>query len=124
MEFDLVGVHPSIANALRRIMLSEVPTMAIEHVYFVDNTGVVQVIFAPCCTCGRKVVQDEVLAHRLGLIPIQADPRFFEWRREDEASNERNCIVFKLDVTCQRHRGQLMHANGSHDRKKAVMDGV
>ena len=43
LEFDLVGVHPSIANALRRIMISEVPTMAIEHVFFIDNTGVVQV---------------------------------------------------------------------------------
>ena len=43
MEFDLIGVHTSIANALRRIMIAEVPTMAIENVYFIDNTGVVKV---------------------------------------------------------------------------------
>ena len=30
MGFDLIGVDASIANALRRIMISEVPTIAIE----------------------------------------------------------------------------------------------
>ena len=32
VKFDLIGVDPSLANALRRIMISEVPTMAIEKV--------------------------------------------------------------------------------------------
>ncbi len=30
--FDLVGVEPPLANALRRILLAEIPTMAIEKV--------------------------------------------------------------------------------------------
>ena len=30
--FDIKGIEPSLANALRRIMISEVPTMAIEKV--------------------------------------------------------------------------------------------
>lgn len=30
--FDLVGVEPALANALRRIMIAEIPTMAIEKV--------------------------------------------------------------------------------------------
>lgn len=38
--------------------------MAIEKVLIANNTS---------------VVQDEVLSHRLGLIPIRADPRFFEF---------------------------------------------
>lgn len=38
LDFDLVGVHASFANALRRILLAEVPTMAIEHVYITNNT--------------------------------------------------------------------------------------
>jgi len=65
MEFDLVGVDASIANALRRILIAEVPTMAIENVYVFQNTS---------------VIQDEVLAHRLGLIPIKADPGKFGWQ--------------------------------------------
>jgi DNA-directed RNA polymerases I and III subunit RPAC1 len=30
--FDLIGVEPPLANALRRILLAEIPTMAIEKV--------------------------------------------------------------------------------------------
>lgn len=65
MEFDLVGVDASIANAFRRILIAEVPTMAIETVFVFNNTS---------------VIQDEVLAHRLGLIPIKADPERFGWQ--------------------------------------------
>ncbi|KAG7214376.1 hypothetical protein INR49_023087 [Caranx melampygus] len=65
MEFDMVGIDAAIANAFRRILLAEVPTMAIEKVFIYNNTS---------------IVQDEVLAHRLGLIPIKADPCLFEYR--------------------------------------------
>jgi DNA-directed RNA polymerases I and III subunit RPAC1 len=30
--FDLAGVEPPLANALRRIIIAEIPTMAIEKV--------------------------------------------------------------------------------------------
>ena len=43
-------------------MLSEVPTMAIKTAYFYNNTS---------------VITDEILAHRLGLLPIKADPSLF-----------------------------------------------
>ena len=39
----MIGCDPSIANALRRILIAEVPTMAIEHVFFINNTSIVQV---------------------------------------------------------------------------------
>lgn len=42
----------------------QLPTMAIEKVLIANNTS---------------VIQDEVLAHRLGLIPLNADPRLFEY---------------------------------------------
>ncbi len=40
--------------------------MAIETVFIQDNTS---------------IIQDEVLAHRLGLVPICADPRLFEFKK-------------------------------------------
>ncbi|KAG6962910.1 hypothetical protein JG688_00008393 [Phytophthora aleatoria] len=86
--FDLIGVDAAIANALRRILLAEVPTMAIEHVYIWNNSS---------------IIQDEVLAHRLGLAPLNVDPREFQAfpdNEEAEATDE-NTIVFKLDVTCK-----------------------
>ena len=63
LQFDLVHVPASIANALRRLIIADVPTMAIEKVFFSDNSG---------------VMVDEILAHRVGLIPIHCDPRLFE----------------------------------------------
>ncbi|KAK9091827.1 hypothetical protein Syun_026738 [Stephania yunnanensis] len=64
IEFDMIGIDAALANAFRRILIAEVPTMAIEKVLFANNTS---------------VIPDEVLAHRLGLIPIKADPRLFEY---------------------------------------------
>jgi len=39
---DLVGIDAPIANALRRIMLSEVSSVAIEDVYIATNTSIIQ----------------------------------------------------------------------------------
>ena len=44
LEFDLVGVDPSLTNAIRRILLSDVPAMAIEKVHIYNNTSVIQVL--------------------------------------------------------------------------------
>lgn len=92
--FDLIGADVSCANALRRILLAEVPTMAIEYVYLQDNTS---------------IMQDEVLAHRIGLIPIAVDPREFEAFGEDDEATDLNTIVFKLDVTCPEVPGDKNH---------------
>jgi hypothetical protein len=43
LVFDMIGVDPAVANALRRILISEVPTVAIEHVFIVNNTSIIQV---------------------------------------------------------------------------------
>ena len=79
--FDLGGAEPALANALRRIMIAEIPTMAIEKVNIWQNTS---------------IIADENLAHRLGLIPIKADPRLFEFN--DQTHNEFNSIKFTLHV--------------------------
>ena len=43
MEFDLINIDPAITNAIRRILMAEVPTMAIEHVFYVNNTSIISV---------------------------------------------------------------------------------
>ncbi|XP_076022850.1 DNA-directed RNA polymerases I and III subunit RPAC1 [Genypterus blacodes] len=95
MEFDMVGIDAAIANSFRRILLAEVPTMAIEKVFIYNNTS---------------IVQDEVLSHRLGLIPIRADPRLFEYRNtvsEEESAEEEgseiDTIQLQLKIKCSRN---------------------
>jgi DNA-directed RNA polymerase I and III subunit RPAC1 len=58
--------------------------MAIEHVFVVNNTS---------------IIPDEILAHRLGLIPISADPRKFDYNVSGE-STDVNTIVFELREKC------------------------
>ena len=42
MQFEMKGVDAPIANAFRRILLSEVPTMAIDQINLYQNTSIVQ----------------------------------------------------------------------------------
>lgn len=84
-------MYPAIANAFRRLMLSEVPSMAIEKVYIYNNTS---------------IIQDEVLAHRMGLLPLKADPRLFAYRTEEstEQGTEQDTLEYELKVKCTRRK--------------------
>lgn len=66
-KFTLSGVSTSFANMFRRAMISEVPTLAIEDIRIYDNTS---------------VLFDEMLAHRLGLIPLRTDLKVYRPRSE------------------------------------------
>lgn len=58
ITFSLKGVNLAFANALRRAAMDEVPTMAIEDVEFTKN---------------NSILYDEMIAHRLGLVPLKTD---------------------------------------------------
>uniref|UniRef100_A0A914ZKL7 DNA-directed RNA polymerases I and III subunit RPAC1 n=2 Tax=Parascaris univalens TaxID=6257 RepID=A0A914ZKL7_PARUN len=101
LEFDVIHVEAPIANAMRRILLAEVPTMAFEKIYLYQNTS---------------IIQDEVLCHRLGLLPIRADPRLFEMPLtkviginetgvdvdEEPPGDPKRNLIFELKVSCKR----------------------
>ncbi|GBE59849.1 DNA-directed RNA polymerase I RPAC1 [Babesia ovata] len=83
---EIEGLNVTIANAIRRILLAEVPTLAIESVHIYQNTG---------------VIQDEVLAHRLGLVPFDCDPDLIPFRNIEDLSGK-NSVCFHLKVQCTR----------------------
>ena len=58
LSFILKDSNPVFANTLRRIIVDEVPTMAIEDIEFSKN---------------NSILYDEMIAHRLGLIPLKTD---------------------------------------------------
>lgn len=79
MRLLLDEAEPSYANALRRVLVSDVPKMAIEDVEF--HLGPIR------AEDGKEYESvsplfDEMIAHRLGLVPIPTDLGLYN-RRED-----------------------------------------
>ncbi len=62
------GVNPAFVNSLRRAILAYVPTLAIEEVDFYKNSS---------------PMYNEVLAHRLGLLPLISDLDTYEIAPKD-----------------------------------------
>ena len=69
LKFLIEDSNPQFANALRRIMISEVPILAIDSADFSTNDS---------------VLYNEVIVHRLGLIPLVFDPKKFHFKDEHE----------------------------------------
>ncbi|CAI6095767.1 hypothetical protein V2G26_014390 [Clonostachys chloroleuca] len=88
-SFSLVGIDASLANAFRRILIAEIPTLAIENVFITNNTS---------------VIQDEVLAHRLGLIPFKGGREglrnFLRFHKKGEDAQDYDTVQLDLNVTC------------------------
>lgn len=55
LSFKFNNGDTKLANELRKIILSEIPTIAIEYVIIENNTS---------------NLNDEIIAHRLGLLPL------------------------------------------------------
>ncbi|KAI9802411.1 MAG: hypothetical protein M1825_002794 [Sarcosagium campestre] len=97
--FSLIGIDASVANAFRRILLAEIPTLAIEFVFVNNNTS---------------IVQDEVLAQRLGLVPLTGSKEGLAWLKwfqkpteEDSigsSPSDYNTVVLKLQTKCTRNK--------------------
>ncbi len=85
MRFIIRGIDYSIASALRRMILSEVPTMAVEFVDFKKNDS---------------ALPDEIIAHRIGLIPLTYDKRLHplpeELEKLPEKEREKKYVKLKL----------------------------
>lgn len=56
MSFEVRKTDTSTANALRRVIVGEVVTLAIDLVTFEENTS---------------CIDDEIIAHRMGLLPLR-----------------------------------------------------
>jgi DNA-directed RNA polymerase II subunit RPB3 len=88
LGFTLRSTDVSMANAVRRTMIAEVPTMAVELVTVLENTS---------------PLHDEYIAHRLGLIPlVSTSVQHFNTSDECECDDhcEKCSVRFLLQQTC------------------------
>jgi len=79
IKFVVEDMDAAFANALRRIAMNEVPVMAIEFVDFTENTS---------------GLFDEVLAHRLGLVPLTFPEKGYKMKKDCDCTKGcSNCQV-------------------------------
>jgi len=84
MRFEVKDTDCSTVNSLRRVIIGEVVTMAIDLVTFEENTS---------------CVNDEILAHRLGLVPIRYSYRPEKTKlREDMTRQEASAMSSDRDI--------------------------
>lgn len=74
----------TLMNALRRIGLAEVPSMAIAEVVMIENSS---------------ILQDEMIAHRLGLVPLKTDLDTYNLPEECECQSEFGCGQCRVTLT-------------------------
>lgn len=109
LTFVLDEVDVSIANALRRMMIAEVPTLAIEDVYFHENTS---------------SLFDEIIAHRLGMVPIKTDPKLFNYRDDCKCKDGCPSCTLKLSVEKEGPCTVYSHDLKSEDKKLKPIENI
>ncbi len=99
IKVSIKGVDRVYANALRRFAISEVPCMAIDDVVIQQNSS---------------VLYDEILAHRLGLIPLSTDLKGYVLPQD--------CSC-KTDLGCSKCRVLLVLNAVATDDVKTIYSG-
>ncbi|MDD5132929.1 MAG: DNA-directed RNA polymerase subunit D [Candidatus Nanoarchaeia archaeon] len=83
VTFLIKGIDHAVANTLRRLMSSEVPVLAIDEVDFHKNSS---------------ALYDEMVAHRLGLVPIETDLKSYNEKSKCKCKGV-GCPKCQLSIT-------------------------
>jgi len=100
LRFKWSDTSPSLANCLRRVILAEVPTLAVEDVVFIEN---------------ESPMSDEHIAHVLAMIPLTTPqgkyvfPKDTDTKREEQRSRATLTIDLQAkDEVLEVTSGQLV----------------
>lgn len=85
----------TIANSIRRIILEEVPTMAIEEVEVVEN---------------GSPLYDETIAQRLGLIPLSTDLKSYNFKEECSCGGI-GCAMCEVKMTLKQDEDGYVYSS-------------
>jgi len=107
MRFIVKGVNVPFVNALRRIMLTEVPAMAIDELVILENSS---------------MLNDEILAHRMGFIPLKTDLDSYNLPEECTCKSEFGCNLCRLTLTLEAEAAEKTITVYSRDLKSENLD--
>ncbi len=82
LTFLIKDTDPAFVNTLRRVMISEVPTMAIRRVAITKNSS---------------ALFDEVIAHRLGMLPLVTDLNSYNLQEKCTCKNQ-GCAKCQVSI--------------------------
>ena len=94
IQFNITDVDVSLVNALRRIILSEYPTVAFNTDDYLNSDLKVKE--------NTSFLHNEMLLHRIGLVPIHADPTDWDSKKlqfslEAENKTKKSLLVTTKD---------------------------
>lgn len=104
VSFSVEGISPGFANALRRIMMTEVPTMAIEFVDFKKNDS---------------ALPDEILANRLGQIPLKFDKKAYDLPEECKCEGK-GCSRCQVELVLKEKGPKVVYSGDLKSKAKDV----
>ena len=105
LSFILKDSDVAFANTLRRVISEEVPTMAIEDVEFGKNSS---------------ILYDEIIAHRLGLIPFKTDLKSYNLPENCKCKGK-GCARCQLKITLKAGKGAgMVYASEIKTKDSAV----
>lgn len=100
--FVIEGINASIANMIRRYVMNYTPTLAIEEVEFSKNSS---------------ALYDEILAHRIGLIPIKTDLKSYNFVADCKCKGK-GCNHCQLILTLKAKGPCTVYSGGLDSKDK------
>ncbi len=116
LRFIIRGSNYTFVNGIRRTIISEVPTLAIEDIILVENTS---------------PVLDEMVAHTLGLIPLTTPSDEFTVASECKNCDGEGCqfcsVALTLEVEAAGNETKMVYSKdliSNDDKIKPISEKI
>ena len=94
-SFMIEKTTPAFANLLRRAIIDRVPTLAMEDIEFKENDS---------------ILYDEIIAHRLGMIPLITDLKTYNFKEGCKCGGE-GCARCSVILSLKEKGPKIVYAS-------------
>ena len=105
MKISVKGINYAFANELRRIMTSEVATLAIEWVDFKKNDS---------------AIPDELMANRLGQVPLTFDKKAYNVKESCDNCKGKGCSRCQIELVLKKKGPAVVYSGDLKSKAKDV----